>query len=185
MNELNFKIKKIEENIKENSKIIEKKVKEMQNRLKIMKKIEKRFPDGIFYGEFQNNNISGLGIFEGGNGDRYEGEWLNGIGVFYKKNVEAFIGEFKENKRNGFGIEEDSGLKLEGTYKDNYMIGIGIITYKSGDKYIGEIFYSKSGIGKYIYKSNKYFIGEYKDGYRYKGIEFNPEDKGLYEANWE
>jgi len=38
VNELNFKIKKIEENIKENSKIIEKKVKEMQNRLKIVKK---------------------------------------------------------------------------------------------------------------------------------------------------
>ena len=62
--ELNFKIKIIEEKVKEKSKNIEKNVKDMQNRLKIVKKEKKRFPDGIYDGEFQNNNISGLGTFE-------------------------------------------------------------------------------------------------------------------------
>jgi hypothetical protein len=79
LNELNFKIKMIEEKVKEKSKNMEKKVKDMQNRLKIVNKIKKRFPDGIYYGEFQNNNITGLGIFKGDNGEKYEGKWLYGI----------------------------------------------------------------------------------------------------------
>jgi len=39
VNELIFKIKMIEEKVKEKSKNIEKRVKDMQNRLKIVKKI--------------------------------------------------------------------------------------------------------------------------------------------------
>jgi len=64
----------IEEKVKEKSKNLEKRVKDMQNRLKIVNKIKKRFPDGIYYGEFQKYNINRLGIFEWDNGEKYEGE---------------------------------------------------------------------------------------------------------------
>ena len=190
INELNNKIKIIEDKIKEKSKNVERQVKDMKNRLKIVKKIKKRFPDGMYYGEFQNNNISGLGIFEGDNGERYEGEWLNGfrngIGVVYKKDGKIFMGKYKQNKKSGFCIEEFAESKYEGTYINNYLSGIAIVTYKDGDKYIGQIDNSKyNGIGKFIPKTNKYFIGEYKDGHRCLGITFNPEDKGLFEAKWE
>ena len=188
--ELNFKIKMIEEKVKEKSKNIEKKVKDMQNRLKIVKKEKKRFPDGIYDGEFQNNNISGLGTFEGDNGEKYEGEWLNGIrngiGVVYKKDGKIFMGEYKDNKKNGFGSEEFLDSKYEKMYNNNCLSGFGIITYNNGIKYIGQIYNSAyNGLGKAIIKENLSFIGEFKNGYKYKGISFYPEDKGLFEANWE
>ena len=144
----------------------------------------------IYYGEFQNNNISGLGTFEGDNGEKYEGEWLNGIrngiGVVYKKDGKIFMGEYKDNKKNGFGIEEFSVSKYEGNYKNNCLIGIGIISFNNGNKCIGQIYNAAvNGFGKMITKDNIYFIGEFKNGYRYKGISFYPKDKGLFEANWE
>ena len=42
-----------------------------------------------------------------------------------------------------------------------------------------------NGFGKMIAKEKIYFIGEFKNGYRYKGISFYPKNKGLFEANWE
>lgn len=47
------------------------------------------------------------------------------------------------------------------------------------------IFQHYNDFGKIIGKDNIYFIGEFKNGYRYKGISFYPKDKGLLEANWE
>lgn len=37
-----------------------------------------KFPNGdLYYGEFLDDNRSGIGVLEKNNGDRYEGEWLN------------------------------------------------------------------------------------------------------------
>ena len=67
-----------------------------------------RFPDGTIYqGEFLNNQMTGYGTFL--YDDRmYEGEVLNGqingLGVFTWNNGNKYIGYYKNEYKNGFGM---------------------------------------------------------------------------------
>lgn len=71
----------------------------------------------------------------------YEGEWKNGkregMGILIKKDVAKFIGEFIEDKVNGFGkFINENGDDYLGYWKDSQFHGLGIynkkkiITYK-------------------------------------------------------
>ena len=69
---------------------------------------------------------------------------------------------------------------------DNCFSGRGIITLNRGNKYIGQFYKAKAnGFGKNIWPDGSYFIGEYKNGKRYKGISFYSEERGLFDATWE
>ena len=56
--------------------------------------------------------------------------------------MNIFMGEIKENKRNGFCIEEFPVLNNKGTYKNNSFCGTGIIIFNNGNKYIGQMYIS-------------------------------------------
>ena len=86
------------------------------------------------------------------------------------------MGEFIGNERQGYVIEENLESKCEGTYI-NDLNGKGILTFNDVMKYIGQIFKAKYiGFGKMYSSDGSYFIGEFKDALKYKGILFYNED---------
>ena len=118
----------------------------------------------------------------------YIGQISSGLGHPYLLMIPGKISAdwFKENKRNGFCIEEFPSHKYEGTYINDCLSGRGIITFKDGTKYIGQFYKAKfCGFGKFIWPDGSYFIGEFKDFRRYKGLSFYSEDRGLFDAIWE
>lgn len=53
--------------------------------------------------------------------------------------VEVYMGEWKQDKRSGFGIAERSdGLKYEGEWYNNKKNGYGVTTFKDGSKEEGK-----------------------------------------------
>ena len=190
VNDSNKRIEEIEKEIKAETQKLKLKIEDMQKRLMRVNKLKIIKLNGIYNGEIQNGTLNGLGIFEGNDGNNYEGEWINnkrnGVGIYYYKSGKIYQGEFKGGKFHGYAIEEDLNGKYKGTYVDNCFSGRGIITLNSGNKYIGQFYKAKAnGFGKQIWPDGSYFIGEYKNGIRYKGITFYSEERGLFDATWE
>ncbi len=84
---------------------------------------------------------------------------------YYNKDI--YEGEFKNNKREGYGkyIWEDGEYYI-GEYKNGLANGKGKIYYKNGSiKYEGDFVNDKfEGYGKYIWENGEYYIGEWKNG---------------------
>ena len=81
------------------------------------------------------------------------------------ENGEYFIGEWKNNLRNGKGIKY----------------------YKNGNiKYNGEYYKDKfEGLGKYIWENGEYYIGQWKNDLRNgKGTMYYSNGKIIYEGDW-
>lgn len=69
---------------------------------------------------------------------------------------------------------------------DDCLSGKGIFTFKEGIKYIGQCYKAKFfGFGKMVWPNGDYFIGEFKDDQRVKGIGFYSEDRGFFDSTWE
>jgi hypothetical protein len=61
--------------------------------------------------------MEGQGVFQYGNGDRYEGN-------------------FSKNRKNGKGtLDKYMSYSYKGDFKDNYQQGLGSITYTNGDEF--------------------------------------------------
>ena len=190
VNDSNKRIEELEKEIKSETQKLKLKIEDMQKRLRKANKQRKIFTNGIYNGEIQNGLLNGLGIFQGDDGNKYEGEYLNdernGVGIYYYKDGNIYQGEFKGGKFHGYTIEENLDVKYEGTYVDDCLSGRGIFTFKNGIKYIGQCYKAKFfGFGKKIWPDGSYFIGEFKDGYRFKGILFYSEDRGFFDSTWE
>ena len=182
VNDSNKRIEELEKEIKSETQKLKLKIEDMQKRLRKAYKQRERFSNGIYNGEIQNGLLNGLGIFQGDDGNSYEGEYLNdernGVGIYYYKSGNIYQGEFKGGKFHGYTIEENLESKYEGTYVDDCLSGRGIFTFKDGIKYIGQCYKAKFfGFGKMIWPNGDYFIGEFKDGERVKGILFYSEDE--------
>lgn len=53
--------------------------------------------------------------------------------------TETYMGEWKNDKRSGFGVSERSdGLKYEGEWFNNKKFGYGVTTFKDGTKEEGK-----------------------------------------------
>lgn len=72
-----------------------------------------------------NKNPNGKGTAVYNNGDRYEGEFINGLregtGVYYWSDGEKFEGQFINNKRNGYGKYYNANGNL--IEQGNYVAG--------------------------------------------------------------
>ena len=70
-----------------------------------------KFKSGTTYiGEFSGGKFEGTGIMVSANGDRFIGKWKSDVRTGYGKLMIAngnqrFEGEFKNNMRDGFGIQ--------------------------------------------------------------------------------
>lgn len=89
----------------------------------------------------------------------YEGDCGNGFGKMVNpKTEEKYEGEWRNNKRDGRGVEfyADGEKKYVGNFKNGKYEGNGSYFYKNGDKYVGKY---KNGVmndekGYFIFNNN-------------------------------
>jgi hypothetical protein len=98
--------------------------------------------------------------------NRTNSPWSNCFGTITYADGDKYVGEYKDNKRNGQGAYTfASGDKYVGEYKDDKRNGQGAYTFASGDKYVGEYKDGKyNGQGTYTLADGNKYVGEFKDG---------------------
>ncbi len=146
---------------------------------------EYKFPRIEYKGEWKNGTFHGKGILKEAWGDIYIGDFVNnkaeGFGRqdIYNSNGEldgSFEGELKNDYLNGQGYYEIKGCRYEGLFKDHYLNGEGKVTCESGYQAKG-IFKDDelNGQGFESWEGGTTKSGEYKDGYL----------NGKGEINWD
>lgn len=97
------------------------------------------YPSGDRYtGNFKNGLREGPGVMEYANGDRYEGGYAadqrQGQGTYTFKNRDVFVGQFRQGSRDGAGTYRfaDTGEMFLGELKEDGNSGEG--TLKKGDQ---------------------------------------------------
>ena len=89
---------------------------------------------------------------------------------------QKFVGEYRNNQRNGHGIlSVPKKYNYEGEFRDDVFHGLGKIIFSNGHNYTGRF---KNGIihgeGTYTWSDGQKYIGEWKDNKRNgKGIQYN------------
>ena len=103
-------------------------------------------------------------------GDRYIGEWKdnkkNGKGTYIFVQGGEYIGDWKDDNSNGQGtFTYSSGEKYTGEWKDGKAFGKGTFSYAGGEKYVGDW---KDGAlhgqGVFTNRNGKKYIGGWKEG---------------------
>ncbi len=150
---------------------------EWKNGLKDGKGIMKR--DTMIYdGEWKEGRINGNGKIKWANGNLFEGHFKmnhidgNGFMVWYDL-LEKYIGRWKNDKQNGFGMNiwyEPKGELKEmrnryvGEWEDGIKQGYGIFFYSNGAIYEGEWKNNmKHGFGIMIFEDGKRYIGRFEE----------------------
>ena len=128
----------------------------------------------VYEGKFCDGKINGKGIYKYRNKIFYVGDFENnlrqGKGEKITKDYH-YKGEFSRNKINGYGKiqffnSKDGETEYEGFFKDNNIEGKGIMKWKNGNIYDGQMKYGKmNGYGK-LYQKNMIV----NEGYFINGI---------------
>ena len=126
--------------------------------------------ENIFIYNLEKHNCK-FGIIKEKNGDLYIGEKRNnlkeGYGTLYYSNGTKYEGEFKNNKKEGYGIFYNrTGDKFEGEFKNDFYEGYGIFNFLSGLKFEGQFKDNNiNGYGILSYVDGSIFEGEFKNNY--------------------
>ena len=82
------------------------------------------------------------------------------------ENGRKYIGQFKNGKREGYGIMYfPDGGRYEGNWENDLAHGKGIEYYQNGDRYEGNYFKDEEdGEGVYYYNNGDRIMGNYKNG---------------------
>ena len=139
-----------------------------------------RYPDGSDYvGEFQNNTLTGFGVYRYDDKTTYKGYLVNarreGMGkliIEYDNYQFVAEGSFKNDHYHGMvtlsWIEDIIGVtRIEGVWNENGFMGNGTIYYPDGDVYSGEIDidngYACEGEGILTTADGTTYQGNFKD----------------------
>ena len=156
------------------------------------------FSDGSINkkGIFKENNFLISGTIPECIGQYDNTKWLNCTGTYKTTDGDTYEGHFKNGKYDGhgtytFGVNTKwYGHKYIGDHKNNNRNGQGIYFYANGDKFIGEFKNNSfNGKGTFIYGLNTKnagykYIGEFKNGKRNgQGIMTYP-DGQIYQGSW-
>jgi hypothetical protein len=123
-----------------------------------------------YNGEVLDGTRNGFGTYYYQNGERYEGNWVknakHGRGTFFYKNGAVYEGFWNDNKREGVGTYYNhTGDRYYGEWKDNKKHGKGMLQLENGNKFIGQFRNNKKqGIGELIRKDGYVIYEEWKDG---------------------
>ena len=129
--------------------------------------------DGIYQGDYNDQDSVMRGIHYNINGDFYIGDWKgnlrNGFGLYYHyNNKHYYIGYWLDGQRNKFGIFNNRKTKIISNFENDEINGIGKAIYgETGRQYLGDWKSNKShGFGILIYNEEdeeKEFVGEWFD----------------------
>ena len=128
----------------------------------------------IFEGEFENGFPKGYGKYSLDNEGRfYEGIWNKEIilGIETWKDGTIYMGEFKNNKKDGIGMYRwPDGTTYYGEWKNNNMDGFCYIKFADDRRFEGQMMNGvKNGYGEFTWKPIRKYIGNYvndlKDGF--------------------
>jgi hypothetical protein len=114
-----------------------------------------------------------FGTFTSANGDKYVGEYKdnkrNGQGTLTSANGDKYVGEHRDDKIHGQGtLTFADGDKYVGEFRDDKIHGQGTFTLASGDKYVGEIRDDNlHGQGTLTYATGDKYVGEWRVGERH------------------
>ena len=164
---------------------------------------EQKFDDGIYYGDWKNNEFHGDGKFIlKETGEVFIGEFQNGklhgkVAMKFKNDEIFYYGQMKNGKFDGFGTRYwDNGKEYyKGNWKNGSRHGKGFYQFKDGGSIDGHFINdSLNGFAKRIWKTNegdRVYEGNWLNDKRHgKGrfVDFNKkvlsgewkEDKFLY-----
>ena len=99
----------------------------------------------------------------------------NCYGTYTWPDGNKYVGEFKEDKRNGQGTFTFlNGSKYVGEFKDGKMQGQGTYTWVDGNKYVGNMMDNKLyGQGTYTFANGDTYAGSFTDNPSTNEHEFN------------
>ena len=123
------------------------------------------------------------------NGEKYVGEMKNnkreGFGIFYYLNNVRYEGEWKNDKREGYGIIFlSNGSRYECEWKNNKINGIGICYFSDEGKYEGEFKDDELyGYGTLLNQIGKY-EGQFKNGILNGYGILKSKNGDLYQGHW-
>lgn len=106
--------------------------------------ITKHYSYGAYEGTFADGQQNGIGKFTWENGDWYVGQFKNnlieGFGIWKEIGYTLYIGSLKRGNREGYGIYLfNNGDVYEGEFKGNKMNGVGKYTYSNGDFFLASL----------------------------------------------
>jgi hypothetical protein len=113
--------------------------------------------------------MSGEGVIEWKNGDRYDGAMTSGKkhgrGTFVWANGQRYEGEWADDVINGAGVlHYTNGDRYEGSFVAGAPHGKGTYTLQNGDIYVGDwVGGSKHGQGRLTWVGGDYWEGEFRD----------------------
>ena len=109
----------------------------------------------------------------------YNSNSINGIARFYNNKYKStFIGEYRNNIPNGFGVYHIKSLSMQGYWYESKLNGIVIEVWDDGTYYQGEYENNKkNGIGLYRWPDGTIYQGEFNNGQiSGRGIIYNSDD---------
>ncbi len=107
------------------------------------------------------------------NGDRYEGEMVDGLmhgwGIYATQNGGRYDGQFVDGMREGRGtVVYANGDKYVGEFHADMKSGRGTIHYTNSDRYVGEFGNDmRFGKGTLLYASGNKYAGDFKNDVRH------------------
>jgi hypothetical protein len=109
------------------------------------------------------------------NGDRYEGEMIDGLmhgwGIYSTHNGGRYDGKFLDGMREGRGtVVYANGDKYVGVFHADMKAGRGAIHYTNGDRYLGEFGNDmRFGKGTLLYANGNKYAGDFRNDVRHGG----------------
>lgn len=144
-----------------------------------------------YRGGFAHGRFNGNGVLKYIDGSEYNGCFSNGFrhgkGVLKMKD-ETYDGEWKHDKRHGYGVHTSESLGVyEGEWKNDMREGKGLMKYKDGETYNGLWGWNRpNGQGVWEYKDGfmlKY-DGEFVAGIRSGKGKAYFNDNSIYDGEW-
>eukprot|EP00758_Cryptobia_borreli_P005406 Tbor_TRINITY_DN4870_c0_g1::TRINITY_DN4870_c0_g1_i1::g.1300::m.1300 len=108
--------------------------------------------------------IGELGIYQGARDGEHTKE---GVGKTLFPNGDMYCGEYRSNKRHGYGTYywASKGMLYTGKWKDNLREGLGRMVYPDGGRFLGNWVCDKcDGEGRYTYPDGSSYSGAWVKG---------------------